>query len=52
MYDIVSQIINHVWSTGSSEQQYIYYICGALICLFSVVVIDFIRDIFSALCRG
>lgn len=52
MYQIISQIINHSWSTGSGEQQYIYYICGALICLFTVVVIDMVKDIFSALCRG
>lgn len=52
MYQIIEQIINHTWTTGSSEQQYIYYICGAVICLFSVVVIDIVRDIFSAICRG
>lgn len=52
MYQIIMQIINHSWTTGSSEQQYIYYICGALICLFSVVIIDTVRDIFSAICRG
>lgn len=52
MYQIIQQIISHTWVTTSSEQQYIYYICGALICLFSVVVIDIVRDIFSAICRG
>ena len=52
MYQIISQIINHAWNTGTSEQQYIYYICGAIIVLFAVVVIDIVRDIFSAICRG
>ena len=52
MYQIITQIINHAWTTNSSDQQYIYYICGALICLFSVVIIDIVRDIFSAICRG
>lgn len=52
MYDIISSIIDHSWSTGSSEQQYIYYICGTLICLFSVVFIDMIRDIFRSFTRG
>lgn len=53
MYDIVSDIINHNWVTqGSGEQQYIYYICGALIVLFSVVFIDLIRGIFRSFMRG
>lgn len=47
MYDLISGIIDHSWSTGSSEQQYIYYICGALIIIFSVVVIDLIYRVFS-----
>ena len=52
MYDIISDIINHSWSTGSSEQQYIYYICGAVICVLIVVFVDFIKDIFSGFFRG
>lgn len=53
MYDIVSDIINHNWiSQGAGEQQYIYYIAGALIPLFAVVFIDIIRDIFSGFFRG
>lgn len=47
MYDIVSGIINHDWYSGSSEQQYIYYICGSLIIIFSCVVIDLIYRVFS-----
>lgn len=52
MYDIVNQIINHNWEVGGSEKQYVYVICGALIVLFSVVIIDIIRDIFHAIFRG
>lgn len=52
MYDIVFGIIGHTWQTGSSEQQYIFYICGALICLFSVVFVDVIRGIFRGFFRG
>lgn len=52
MFDIISNIIDHTWSTGSSEQQYIYYIAGALICLFSVIFIDVIRDIIRSCRRG
>ena len=52
MYDIVHEIIGHTWVTGSSDQQYIYYICGTLICLFSVVFVDMIRDIFRGFTRG
>lgn len=52
MYDLIYGIIGHAWTTGSNEQTIIYYVCGALICLFSVVFIDLIRDIFSGFFRG
>lgn len=46
MYDIISDIINHTWITQSSgEQQYIYYICGALIVILSCVFIDLVYRI-------
>lgn len=45
MYDIISNIIDHSWSTGSSEQQYIYYICGALIVILTCVFIDLVYRI-------
>lgn len=47
MYDIVSNIIDHAWSTGSSEQQYIYYICGALVVLLTCVFIDLIYRVIT-----
>lgn len=52
MYDIIADIINHSYTSGSSEQQYIYYACIALIVIFSVVFIDIIRDIFFGFFRG
>lgn len=52
MYDVVSSIIDHSWTTSTSEQQYIYYICGALIVLFSCVIIDLVYRIFSHFWHG
>lgn len=46
MYDIISGIIDHSWVTNSSEQQYIYYICGALIILLTCVFIDLVYRVF------
>lgn len=47
MYAIIDNIINHNWTTGSSDQQYIYYICGAIIVILVVVFIDLIYRVFS-----
>lgn len=52
MYDIVEKMIGHTWTTGSSDQQYIYYICGALIIIFSVVIIDIVYRIFAHFWRA
>ena len=52
MYDIIANIIDHVYSSGYSDQQYIYYACCALIVIFAVVFIDIIRDIFLGFFRG
>lgn len=50
MYDVINDIIGHVWQTGtnynSTEQQLIYFICGACIIVFSVVFIDLIYRVF------
>lgn len=44
MYDIIKNIISHVWdsSVGSSstEQQYIYFTCAAVIIILTVWVLD------------
>lgn len=50
MYDIVSGIIDHSWNTQySGDQQYIYYICGALIILLTCVFIDLVYRFFRHL---
>lgn len=40
MYGIVSQIIDHVYVNTTGDQQYIYFITGALIIIFTVFFID------------
>lgn len=49
MYNLIYQLINHTWVTNASEQQYIYYITGALIIILTVVFLDFIYRIFRSL---
>lgn len=51
MYDVIYGIIDHAWVTGTSEQQYIYYTCCALVLLLTVVFIDIIKTVFGAYLR-
>lgn len=52
MYTIIQQIINHSWiSSGAGDQQYIYYICGALILVLVAVIIDLVYRVFSSFWR-
>lgn len=47
MYDIVKNIIDHSYITqGGGDQQYIYFICGAIIVIFCVVFIDLVYRVF------
>lgn len=49
MYDVIKQIIDHVWSTTSqtsTEQQTIYYIAGACIIIMTIWALDCVRSIF------
>lgn len=47
MYNIISNIINHAWITQSAgEQQYIYYIAGALIVILTTVFVDLVYRVF------
>lgn len=49
MYDIIKNIIDHEWvSNYSGDQQYIYYICGIIIALFFIWVLDSINKIIRA----
>lgn len=52
MYDLISDIIDHSWTTNSSEQQYIYYICGALIIMFTCIFVDLAYRVFSHFWSG
>lgn len=53
MYDIVSRIIAHSWiSAGAGEQQYVYFICGALIIISTVAFIDAIKQVFASFWRA
>lgn len=53
MYDIIQNIIDHTYVTNySGDQQYIYYICGAMIILLTVIFVDMIRGIFRGFSRG
>lgn len=46
MYDVVVSVL------GRDVEQIVPAICGALICLLTVVFIDFIKDIISGFFRG
>lgn len=53
MYDIIDSIIAHTWQSNyTSDQQYIYYMCGCLIVIFTVVFIDLVYRVFSHFWRG
>jgi hypothetical protein len=52
MYDLIDGILDHNWVTGSSDQQYIYYIAGAIIVILTVVFIDLGYRVFSHFWNG
>lgn len=52
MYDLIWQIIDHNWVTGSSEQQYVYYTSCVIVIILTVVFIDLVYRIFSHFWRG
>lgn len=53
MYEIIRQIIDHEYVTNyGGDQQYIYYIVGAMIILLTVSFIDMIRGVFRGFFRG
>lgn len=48
MFSIIQQIISHAWESNyGGDQSYIYYICGALIVIFSCTFIDLTYRVFS-----
>lgn len=45
MFAIIQNIINHAWQSNyGGDQQYIYYICGAVIVLSFVFVLDLLSQ--------
>lgn len=52
MYDSIASMIDHNWVTGTNEQQYIYYICGALIIVLMAVTLDLVYRVFSHFWRS
>lgn len=46
MYNIISQIINHVWVTNDSMQTYILYVCSVLIPVLVAVFVDLVYRVF------
>lgn len=43
MYELIKNMIDHEWvSNYSGDQQYIYYIVGAVIILFLIMTYDLI----------
>lgn len=52
MYDIIKGIINHSWiTTNAGDQQYIYYICGAMILIMFTVLLDLTYRVFRRIWR-
>lgn len=49
MYEIIEAILAHSWQSNyTSDQQYIYYIAGALIIIFATDLLDWIHRLFSS----
>ena len=53
MYDIIVGILgNGQIAEAVDMQQIVVGICGAMVCLLTVLFVDFIKDIFSGFFRG
>ena len=55
MFSIIEGIIQHVWDNdawNNTEQQIVFYICGALIIILTVVFIDLVYRVFSHFWNG
>lgn len=53
MYGLIQDIIDHAWqSSYNGDQQYIYYIAGALIIILVVVFVDLVYRLFSHFWRS
>lgn len=53
MYGLIQDIIDHAWQSNyTGDQQYIYYIAGALIIILVVVFVDLVYRLFSHFWRA
>lgn len=53
LYDIISSMIGHTWQSNyTGDQQYIYYIAGALIILAFIQATDMIYRTFAHFWRA
>lgn len=52
MYDLIKNLIDHSWITqNAGDQQYIYYIVGAIILILTVVFIDMVYRLLRSFVR-
>lgn len=51
MYQLISSLIGHSWTTSAGEQQYIYYIAGAVIVVLLVTIIDLVYRLFRSILK-
>lgn len=52
LYDLIYDLIDHVYTSGDSMQQYVIYICGALILIITVVLLDTVCRVFYHFLSG
>lgn len=56
MYSVIQDIIQWAWQSGTgyntTEQQLIYYICGAVIIILTVSFVDLIYRVFGHFWNG
>lgn len=55
MFAIIEGMLQHSWNTdtwNNTEQQIIYYICGAVIIILTCVFIDLVYRVFSHFWSG
>lgn len=55
MYDLIYNIIDHIYQTGTAatnDQQYIYYACISLILLLTIWILDRISIFIINITKG
>lgn len=52
MYNLIESLIDHVWQSNyTGDQQYIYYIAGAIIIIITVTFIDLVYRLIRGIFR-